>query len=1664
MPNPFTKNTFDTTYRDRYRDSDNVHKILFRGARQLQAAELTEIQSIINGEMTRLGNHLFQEGSPVNPGGMTINNRYEFVKIEASEVSTGFAVGDTLTGGTSGISAKLIEIVEAEDGDPLTFYVTYLNTSSATAGSSPLRFVNGESLSNGTVSVAVQTASDEENPHVGLGTKASVNGGSFWVRNHFVHVNPQSAFIDKYSNTPTGNIGMRVVEDVITVDDDDKWYDNQNNGIPNLTAPGADRYRITLDLIAESQLDSGDQFFAVNRMINGSLQSEVDRSQYGILGKEIATRTKEESGDYVVEGFQSKFEEGESDGVLTLNVSPGVGYVDGYRVSIRTPTKITVKKPRTTDVNENEAIAANYDNYVLIQGGGDSFSQGLPNIQTFEQMNLRTHHPINDSGWYSNDSGLFDSTHDILDSDIGTARIRSVTKDGANFRWYLFDVQMNEGRKFSEVRSIGTDSGSFGNIALEGGVAVIKQAVNNNLFFDTANIRPISLADASVTVQRRFDGTTDGSGNFDISGDIGVDETFVDQTQWIVAADSTDPNGVPIGTILTDATATGGVISTSNPNTSVEVLAFVNKTDTNLDIRSKTRTTVADNGLSVDSDGAGAYWIDLSNRDIIEMNSLTDAVTGTNLLARFTLDDGQRDNYYGFGRLNLRGGLTPPTNDVNANYDYFAHGNGDFFAVNSYAGEDYNTIPKFRQRNGLDVELRNVLDFRPLRSGDGSYTTANINELPQNTAIVTADVTYYQKRKDILTLTPQGLDYITGTPSVTEVGAPQTPINAMKLKDITLSPYVDDEEDLSTTIIENRRFTMRDISKIVERIDNIEEATALNLLEIETSAIEVLDSNGNDRFKNGFFADNFTSLEYSDFEADQYTATLEINEGVLMPDGIEKAVPLVFDSENSSNVVLGGDQVMLSYSEVDLIDQNLCSETENINPYEVITFAGQLTLTPNTDEWVERNVVSTRTRIITRRVRTFGRLGGSVGRFAATDRVLSVELAPFIRSRLIQFRAEGLKPNTRHFAYFDGVGVQSYAREETDFTRFSRRGSSEFLHTRRSSHPYGATNLFSDANGLIIGSILIPNNNSQRFEAGERLVKLLDISVNDDEAATSSAEAPYFAQGYIQNLQRTILVPRPRRSDPLAQSFSIQNDTGAFVTKIDVYFSTKPQSGDADQEVPVRLQVRPIENGVPSQTNIVPGSEVAVNPSDVNIPGTLDDLTAIQGAATSFVFDSPIYIPGNTEYCFVILADTVAYNVYVSRAGDYVIGTTDARIARQPSLGSLFMSQNSLTWTPDQERDMMFKIHRADFVSSGTAKIENFDIQDAVMDQDPIDTIIGSSTITVNHRGHGLGVGDVINVSGVDSDLDIGGIQGKSILGSRMITKVDGTAFQFVADSAATASTFGGDSSMEVTQNVLMDAALFDISTLIPASGAKMTFQGDFTDGYSLSNPTPTYGVGTTGVDMVPGEVVLFDDPKIAAAKIIEDAEGTLGGAGTPRRSVEITANMSTTDTYISPVINMDRAGLIAVNNLIDNQDSDAGSVAPLNNPIVWVDETHPSNGSHLSKHLTVPITLEQPAVGLKVLLGANRPSGAEFDVYYRTIEAGADNDIEEISWVKADADTIVPTDENRQVFRQYEYTIGGLQGKLIPFTTFQLKLVMRSSNSSKIPVFRDLRAIALGT
>ena len=1725
-----TKNefTFSDSYKDDFSEDDNFQRILFNSGRALQARELTQMQTIIQKQMERFGKNIFKDGAVVVPGGLNVDTEIEFVKLEAAPAPVMYA-GDILTEATTGVKAKVIDFVAAEGSDAPTVFVEYIDAGTFATGTEPPRFASGGSLSNGNESGnggsdgTVVTGSDV----VGKGCRASVGSGAYFIRGLFVQTQPQTIIVSKYSNTPTTNIGFIITEDIVTVEDDVSLYDNQNV-LPNETAPGADRYRIRLTLAADisDSVDSDTNFIVTNNLIDGVIQRPIDENAYNIIGDELALRTKEESGDYTVNNPVVFFTVKDSD-ELTLDIDPITAYVDGYRVTKPQKTFLDVNRSQTTGAADSDQnISASFGHYVKVTN-----VSGVQNVNTLEALDLR------DATAYGG-------------STIGTARLRSVVKDGSDYRYHIFDVQMTGSNNFRDVKSIGTSATKHADLILENGNAVIKEANSNNVFFDLPRIRPSEVDVTSLTVQRHFDQTAASNQIvFNLTGG----EIATDATAWIIARNDTGEiidqtpafSGSPTGATITYTGLVNGV--------EYRVLGFVARAS--ISHRSKTlQTGVTDTFAAgdIESDGSGLRYFTLSNYDIFSFDSIADG-SGNSIQNIFSTDNGQRDNFYDFGRVILNSGQSIPTSTT-VHYKHFDHGaTGDFFSVSSYdelvnrAEFGYQNIPTYRLSNGVDVELRNVLDFRSRKQTDGSFSggSSYVHALPANTDVIKATNTYYQSRRDILVATTEGeIVYVEGTPAEN----PRKPVvadNALELANFTLNPYTDNANDLSIEYIDNRRYTMRDIGNIVKRIDNIEEAVSLSLLELETSTLEVLDASGNNRFKNGFFADNFKDFAFSDITGNGYMASIDLDENTINPFIVQNNVRMEFKKGStsyngtSSNVVQVGDTLMLSYTQQVEINQNLATGIENVNPFNVILHEGTLELSPNTDQWITVDKETRTIRLtqggetadqIRNRIRQNfirptqseltpdedallqgldKRLGFVTGSTTVTTRLRSrqrrlselaagafvtgVNIIPFIRSRKVFFRAEGLAPNREHFLYFDRTPIASFAREETNFTFFADSDSVDVLtnasNKKATSHPEGATSLISDQFGTIVGSFFVPNNDSLKFETGSRDVTIMDIETTKanfnlhNKNRLSGADAEYRAAGLNVDLLNLRFLPPPppqppRRRDPIAQSFQIQNNNGGFITSVDIFFATSPNSinaagdNDLNDNTPITLELRPIRSGVPSQDEILPGSQVTLKPSEVNVTPFTDTvkMSDIRSNPTRFTFDAPLYLEGNTSYSVVLIANTQAYNVYVADLTEFVVGSTSRRVTSQPTLGSFFSSQNTVTWTPNQFRDMMFRVRRADFASSGTAVFENVDIDDVRLPADPISTTSGDDTVTVLAMNSGYTVNDKVVITGLDSATRYGGILGSSLLGERTVTKVDGEGYQFTADSDATATIRTGGNSVNSEVNIMMDEMTPIIRTTLPYEGTTVSTVGNLTTGTSLvtannvaNNAYQALDATAETIDIEPFTLTRFNTPRVVASSRVEEDEFT--GAETGRKSIKFTSSLATGDTYVSPVIDLGSMSISTVSNVIDNQDSALGADnITTNNPIEYIAETNSGSGSAMSKHITTPINIIEPAVGLKVLLAANRPSGSNIDLYYRTLPVGSDDDITTVNFTQVDLDTFVGTDDNRDTFREYAYTIGGLGGTLTPFTTFQLKVVFRATNTSKVPRIKDLRAIALGT
>ena len=326
---------------------------------------------------------------------------------------------------------------------------------------------------------------------------------------------------------------------------------------------------------------------------------------------------------------------------------------------------------------------------------------------------------------------------------------------------------------------------------------------------------------------------------------------------------------------------------------------------------------------------------------------------------RYEFDNGQRETHYDLGRLYLKPSFTSPSNPIRIEYEYFEHGVGDYFDVNSYNNIDYKTIPN---------RLRDSIDFRPRVANKSGGTVRNfvgtgssLTSIPKRGEDVEADFSYYLARKDKIVLDSNGTIFsVTGVSSLNP-GDPEDPSLGMVLYNLELEPYTYTTGSTSVKVnrIENKRYTMRDIGKLEKRIDNLEYYTSLSLLETETQSLKIQDESGMDRLKNGFIVDNFTGNRIADSASDDYFCAIDMAAGELRPFYTMNNVNLLEKNSNTSqrtasNYQLHGDIITLPITaQPVLIKQDYASRLENINPFAIFTFLGNVQINPPSDDWFE---------------------------------------------------------------------------------------------------------------------------------------------------------------------------------------------------------------------------------------------------------------------------------------------------------------------------------------------------------------------------------------------------------------------------------------------------------------------------------------------------------------------------------------------------------------------------------------------------------------------------------------------------------------------------------------------------------------------------------------
>ena len=389
-----------------------------------------------------------------------------------------------------------------------------------------------------------------------------------------------------------------------------------------------------------------------------------------------------------------------------------------------------------------------------------------------------------------------------------------------------------------------------------------------------------------------------------------------------------------------------------------------------------------------------------ANETITGASSAATATLGTftagskNITDRFTLDTGQRDNFYDIARIIRKAGKPVPVGKLLVVVDYFEHGTGDFFTVDSYSAVDYKEIPVYtatrvdpevREPSG-EFDLRDSIDFRP-RVKDATTSTTSIQgqtahqvngfsfdfenrkftgtgsstiNIPKDNSNFQYDFDFFLGRKDSIFLVENGDFKIINGADAENPERPKPIEKAMLLAEIQSPAYVLDINDVVFEKSNNRRYTMSDIGDLERRINTVEYYTVLNLLEKEAQSFQIQDENGLDRFKSGFVVDNFTGHSVGDVKNEDYRNSIDYEEKELRPKYFMKGIDLIeqntTDTERTTDgYQKTGDLVTLPYTDVVTVQQPYATRVENLNPVLTFSWAGVCVLDPSGDEWFEVN-------------------------------------------------------------------------------------------------------------------------------------------------------------------------------------------------------------------------------------------------------------------------------------------------------------------------------------------------------------------------------------------------------------------------------------------------------------------------------------------------------------------------------------------------------------------------------------------------------------------------------------------------------------------------------------------------------------------------------------
>jgi hypothetical protein len=972
-------------YYDDFSEDKKFLRLMFRPGYGVQARELTQIQTLLQNQIERLGSHIFEEGSIVLDGQIS-ENRVKYAKVN---LGTGISPSDfigTVVGRSGRATARVVHAESGLDNTTDPYSVLFFDYMDGSTGFS-VNDILSATAANGTGITAAITGPAGYNT-TGDAIVASVDRGVRFIEGFFVLNTAQSigaytltgiagSQVRVYDN-PTTSIGFSVDKSFVTATDDTSLNDPAF-GFYNYAAPGSDRF--VIDLVTSqrgftaSDTQSIDNFSRVGfvefmRVVDGDIVKVEKYPDYAMLEDTLARRTYDESGNYTVTPFELTLKGPTTSGsntVLKAELSPGKAYVFGYEFETQGKTKLNI--PCARGASHERTVTRDFNRsvgpYTKVTFSGilDSFG-ATSDISKHPKVVLST------------------GASGASCTSIGTARIRGVEPYSSPvYNLLMYDINLTGGA-FADITRIfmPTNTSTTKHLfSITGGSATLELQDQSSLIYQIPEGSGVTAFTAGNYAIVGYSTQTASSSthNFTVSAYDVVGMQFPIPAATTVSLPNSDvvvfdQDGKVLGGTAArgsnanqlSVTVTG--TSAGKKLTLIASQQFANTATSMSNFRrSKTLNTTSvsltgqwGSALTGDERGSTSDTVYLNGyTDVIEVLSLTGTkgASSSDLLSYFSFDSGQRDSHYDWSRLTLNPGVTGVTGPFSATFRYYSHGNSTLGPYTAQSYPDYENIPTYISKTtSIVYNLRDCIDFRPDRDTGGNmgYTTW----VPANTNANAGDFTYthFMPRTDKIVLTrDRNFSVISGIPSV-YADIPTDDPNAMTLYTVRVNPYTFNSDDASIRYIENKRYTMRDIGDLEKRIEAVEYYTTLNLLEQEAKAKSILDANDTEMPKRGILVDQFKGHAVADNTDPMFAASVDYENNEVRPPFTTRSYKLT-GATNITNVsgATADKLYTLSYTTSADISNLLASGSVTINPFNIINYLGSMSISPATDTWFD---------------------------------------------------------------------------------------------------------------------------------------------------------------------------------------------------------------------------------------------------------------------------------------------------------------------------------------------------------------------------------------------------------------------------------------------------------------------------------------------------------------------------------------------------------------------------------------------------------------------------------------------------------------------------------------------------------------------------------------